>query len=364
MVPPSGCVQKTQMPSSATMLVASSPLRQSPRPVRASYEGPRPQPMAGSRPSMSTALSTGSSFAYCRRVTWRSGSSFLPCFLLLGRPKRRAMTTLYAFMRHTDDLVDNDRPVDQRRQAIRLWREALSSTLQTGSTSPASSTGGPGPLAAPGQAVLPALGEAVRRFGIPHECLYGVIDGAEMDLDRASYQTFDELAEYCHRVASAVGLACIHIWGFRPDGATELARSCGVAFQLTNILRDLREDACYGRIYLPQEDLRRFGYSVDDLRRAVADDRFRALMAFQVDRARRFYCKGTPLLERLAPDGKRAFGMMVSIYYALLEKIGRRPEEVLRRRVRVGRLRKAAIVARWLLLPVRHTALPHMGQDE
>jgi phytoene synthase len=206
--------------------------------------------------------------------------------------------------------------------------------------------------------LLPALAETVHRFRIPPEHLHAVIDGVEMDLRQAEYETFDELAEYCHRVASAVGLACIHIWGFRDEGAIEPARKCGIALQMTNILRDLKEDAQRGRIYLPQEDLRRFDYSSEELARAVVDNRFLRLMEFEIDRAERLYRAGSDLMERLEPDGRPIFGMMTVVYHGLLEKIARRPADVFSRRIRLGRLRLAMIAARWMLLPARRSSLP------
>ena len=185
-----------------------------------------------------------------------------------------------------------------------------------------------------------------------------MLDGVEMDLDDRRYETFDELAEYCHRVASAVGLACIHIWGFRSEQAFEPARQCGLAFQLTNILRDVKEDAARGRMYLPLSELRQCGYSPEDLRRGSADERFDRVMALQIDRARRLYREGAQLFDLLEPDGRRVFGMMTATYHALLERIARRPREILVRRVCLSGWRKLRIAARWMLLPPRRSALP------
>jgi len=184
-----------------------------------------------------------------------------------------------------------------------------------------------------------------------------VIDGVEMDLNRRRYETFGELEVYCRRVASAVGLACIHVWGFTGEEALEPARKCGLAMQLTNILRDLKEDARRDRVYLPLEDLRRCGYSVDDLLAGVADDRFLELMSFQIGRAKRLYAEGAELMRCLRPSGRRIFGMMMTTYRALLRKIERRPAEVLRRRVSLSRGQKLRIAARWMLLPPRIAAL-------
>lgn len=205
---------------------------------------------------------------------------------------------------------------------------------------------------------LPALADAVGRFRIPAEYLFAVIEGVEMDLDGRQYRTFAELSEYCDRVASAVGLACIHVWGFRGEGGFPLARCCGRAFQLTNILRDLKEDAARGRVYLPREELEEFGYSPLDLARGAADERFDRLMAFQIDRARRLYREGAGLFEWLEPPGRRIFGMMIHTYWRLLEAIARQPRRVFYGRVRLSGWEKLRIAARWSLLPPRRSALP------
>jgi phytoene synthase len=265
-------------------------------------------------------------------------------------------------MRRTDDLADDPGPVDDRRVSLDRWRQSLDAALDgeldpTGPQPVSDNQSGSSPHD-PGHMLLPALAETVRQFRIPPEHLHAVIDGVEMDLRHAQYETFDDLVEYCHRVASAVGLACIHIWGFRDDGAMEPARKTGIAFQITNILRDVREDAQRGRIYLPQEDLRRFDYSPGELARQVVDKRFFRLMEFEIERAERLYHAGSELLDWLEPDGRRIFGMMTAVYHGLLEKIARRPANVFSRRIRLGRLRLAMIAARWMLLPARRSSLP------
>jgi phytoene synthase len=302
------------------------------------------------------------SYVACRQLARRAGSSFYPCFLLLPGPKRRAMDALYAFTRHTDDLADNPEPASVRREALSRWRASLESALSGDVAAPADAGSGsdqrqPGDHP-PGEGLLAALADTVARFRIPAEHLFAVIDGVAMDLDPARYETFDELVTYCRRVASAVGLACIHIWGFRGNEALEPADKCGIAFQLTNILRDLREDAEQGRVYLPIEDLRRFDYPFEDLRAGVADERFDRLMQFEIDRARRLYREGGELFDRLEPDGRRIFGMMITVYHRLLERIARRPRHVFDGRVGLTRWQKLRIAARWVLLPTGRAALP------
>ncbi|NUQ65207.1 MAG: phytoene/squalene synthase family protein [Pirellulales bacterium] len=289
--------------------------------------------------------SVEASYSFCRQLARRSGSSFYPCFLLLGREKRRGMDALYAFMRHTDDLVDSREPVASRQRALGHWRILLSEAL----------SGAGVPLNHP---LMPALADAVRRFQIPPEHLHAVIDGVEMDLEARQYETFDDLAAYCRRVASAVGIACLHVWGFRGDGALAPADKCGLAFQLTNILRDLKEDVQQGRIYLPLEDFRESGYSPEALAAGVADERFLSLVERQLDRAEGFYREAAELFDWLERDGRRVFGMMTSLYYAILAEIRRRPTAVLSRRVRLPGPRKIRVAARWLLLPPKQLAFP------
>jgi 15-cis-phytoene synthase len=275
------------------------------------------------------------SYAHCRRIARRSGSNFCFAFLLLPGPQRRAMYALYAYLRRTDDLGDSPQPVEVRREALARWRASLHAAIEGRFDDP----------------VFPALVDTVRRYHIPLEHLDAVIDGVAMDLEEVRFETFDDLAGYCRRVASAVGLACLPIWGARGEEAYEPATKCGIAFQLTNILRDLAEDARGGRIYLPQEDLRRFGYSAADLARGTVNDRFRALVAFEIERAEGFYREGAALTPWLEPAGRRIFGAMFETYHGLLKKIEHHAPDLLVRRVRLGRWRKLRIAARWLLWP-------------
>ncbi len=302
------------------------------------------------------------SYAVCRRVAREAGSSFYPCFFLLPRPKRQAMEALYAFLRHTDDLGDSPRPDGSRREALLKWRATMERALHD-DLPPDDALAARPRAHAPGQprsdgAILPALAHAVQAFHIPEKHLHEVIDGVEMDLDVHRYETFDDLAVYCRRVASAVGLACIHVWGFRGEGALEPATACGIAFQLTNILRDLKEDAGRGRVYLPLEDLRQCSYSAEDLLAGVADRRFERLMDLEMDRAHVHYRQGAELFGFLDRRGQRVFGMMVATYHRLLERIAREPRAVLARRVRLSRPEKGRIALRWALLPPQRAALP------
>lgn len=282
--------------------------------------------------------SVEASYAFCRQIARRSGSNFYPCFLRLRREKRRGMDALYAFMRHTDDLGDSSDPLDSRQRALGHWRESFQEALR-----------GEGvPINHP---LMPALADTVRRFQIPPNRLCDVIDGVEMDLQGRQYETFEELTEYCRRVASSVGIACLHVWGFRGEGAFQPADKCGQAFQLTNILRDLKEDAKQGRVYLPLADFREAGYAPSELAEGVADKRFLRLVQRQLDRADGLYREAAELFDWLESDGRRVFGMMASVYHAIFSEIRRRPTAVLSHRIGLPSLRKARIAARWILLP-------------
>jgi phytoene synthase len=272
------------------------------------------------------------SYAHCRAIARRSASSFYYSFLLLPKPKRMAMCALYAFLRRTDDLGDSHAPAAQRRRELDGWRQSLTRSLYGRFDDP----------------LLPALADTIARYGVAFAHLEAVIDGVEMDLEPRAYQTFAELEQYCYRVASAVGLACLRIWGSDDEGIEEPAHRSGVAFQLTNILRDLKEDAARNRIYLPREDFERFDYTPDDLRRGVRDERFRRLMRFEIDRAEQHYAAGGELERALSEDGRRVFGSMVAVYRALLAEIKRRDGDVLSARVQLTRWQKMRLAARWL----------------
>ncbi len=295
------------------------------------------------------------SYAFCRQMARRAGSSFYLGFLLLPQQKRRAMDALYAFMRHTDDLVDAPHPDHPAADALVEWRAALDRALLGDFDAPSKLWPQTAPAAA--RALLPALADTVHAFSIPPEHLRAVIEGVEMDLHQPQYETFEQLREYCLRVASAVGLACIHVWGFTGPEAFAPAEDCGIALQLTNILRDLREDAETDRVYLPREDLCACGLTPEALLCDTADQRFDELMAMQIARAEEYYRRGAALMGYLEPAGRRAFGMIVATYRALLARIARRPRSVLQGRVHLPRRQKLCIAARWALLPPRDASL-------
>jgi 15-cis-phytoene synthase len=274
------------------------------------------------------------SYAYCERLARREAGNFFHAFQVLPRPQRRAMSALYAFMRVTDDIADGREPVDIKRTRLKQWRTDLHAAVGGDHRHP----------------LHAALRHTIERFGVPIEYLEEVIDGCETDLESVRMPDFATLYRYCYRVASAVGLACIHIWGFRDEAAKSAAEHAGIALQLTNILRDLPEDKTNSRIYLPAEDLERFGCRPESLGNAN-DSAFQNLMRFEVQRAREYYRSAERLTPLLDPPGRAVFQVILRTYRGLLEEIERRDFDVFRERVRLSGWRKAVLVVR--ALPVR-----------
>lgn len=279
-------------------------------------------------------VSLADSYAYCRKVAKRSGSNFVMSFMLLPRAKSQAMYALYAFMRHTDDLGDQPGELATKQIALAQWRQALSAALA-------------GDL--PNDPRMPALVDTIRRYEIPIEYLTAVIDGVERDLTPQPFATFAESQRYCYQVAAAVGLACLHVWGFEGEAAIPPALACGYAFQWTNILRDVHEDAQAGRLYLPQDEMSRFGVTIDNFAASRIVDGYAALMQFQIDRAAAFYDEAEPLQSLLHPDGRKIFMAMFCTYRGLLATIEQDPTVVLRQRVSVGSWKKMRIVTSLML---------------
>lgn len=289
------------------------------------------------------------SYQTCVQLARRTGKNFYYSFLTLPKKLAEDMCVLYAFMRWTDDLADAEElPIGIREVAIQQWREHVRAAL----LSPlpvdlprVSATALFEPLTSHSTRlidthILAAIVDVVRRYQIPEKYLFDVIDGVESDLEVRTFETFAPLENYCYHVAGAVGLCCIHIWGFEGAEAEQLAIDCGTAFQLTNVLRDLSEDATRGRIYLPQEDLVRFGYSVEELRAGVRNSAFEALMEFQVARAKDYYDRSAALTDCLSASGRRIYSAMRGIYGGLLREIERRRYDVFSKRVRLTGFQK------------------------
>jgi phytoene synthase len=277
-------------------------------------------------------ISLAQSYALCDRVARRHAANFYPAFRLLARPKRRAMCALYAFMRVADDIADGPGTAEQKGHKLAAWRDDLRAALD-------------------GHArhfLLPALRDTVQRFAIPARYLEAVVDGVAMDLGPLCFRHFGELYRYCFHVASAVGLACIHVWGFHGETAERLAEYAGIAFQLTNILRDLPEDYARGRVYLPSEDLEVFGCPPECLSGPPRSGAFQDLMRFQVDRARQYYRAAEGLPPLLTADGRAVFQLMAGTYRGLLDEIERRDYDVFTRRVALSRWTRLRLAAQAL----------------
>jgi phytoene synthase len=278
--------------------------------------------------------SVEASIALCNRIARQSGTNFYYSFLVLPKRKREAICAIYAFMRRSDDIADDAPSTDVAIKGLRQWRESVDAALRgNGAADP----------------ILPALAATVRTFKIPPELFHELLDGTEMDQSITRYETFEDLYRYCYRVASVVGLIVLPIFGYDDQKALEPAEACGIAFQLTNILRDVKEDAARGRIYLPLEDLRRFGVTEEDLFQNRMTEKFRTLMEFEAARVNEYYRKAEPLRGMIHRDSRSTLGVMVDVYHGLMREIERRQFAVFDKRIRLTKMEKLWIVGKNLL---------------
>lgn len=299
-------------------------------------------------------------YAECLAVARQQARNFYYSFLVLPKAQRLAMCALYTFLRRTDDLGDDDQPLEQRRAALLGWRERLDSLLAG---------------EAPRADWWLAFHDTIIRHEISPAHLHAVLDGVISDLDVSRYENFAALYRYCYQVASAVGLACIQVWGVRDARAALPAEWCGIAFQLTNVLRDIVEDLRLGRIYLPRNELRAFGVdldvielgdsqripSVDPLVRDDTNTHFLEFMHYQIHRARDYYHRAEALFDFVPPAGRAVLQVMVRVYGGLLREIERQPLEVLRRRVSLSKWRKLGFVLE--ALPTRYLGRAARGSS-
>ena len=287
------------------------------------------------------ALTLEESYEYCRHVARTRARNFYYSFVVLPRKQRDAMCAIYAFMRRSDDIVDDESaPAETRRKDILRWRDGVRSVL----------AGGP-----PTDPALAAFRDTVDRFAIPHSYIFELLDGMESDLSDRVYRTFEELYRYCYQAASVVGITTIHVLGFEKQSAISLAEKCGVAFQITNIMRDVAADAAMGRVYFPETELEDFGLSRESLLRLELrsdDQRFQRFMEFQWQRADGYYREAADLLPQLSPAGRPAFWVMVATYRGLLNRIRDVRFAVLKGKVRLPFWKKLWLVARALQLRV------------
>jgi 15-cis-phytoene synthase len=251
----------------------------------------------------------------------------------MPREKRRAMCAIYAFMRRSDDIADGAANPALASEGLRRWRAEVDAALAGVGRAGGSPAGTGGNMSgrdarATIDPILPAQ----------------LLDGTEMDQTKARYETFDKLYQYCYRVASVVGLIVLPIFGYRDESAKEPAIACGIAFQLTNILRDVKEDAQLGRVYLPLEDLRRFGVEESEIIGGQMTPQFIELMKFEAARAREFYQKARPLLGMISEDSRGTLAVMMGIYGGILDKIERSGFSVFDGKIRLSVAEKLAVV--------------------
>ena len=288
-------------------------------------------------------------YSVCRGITRTAAKNFYYAFLVLPRRKREALCAVYAFMRRCDDITDESGiSMQERRQKLDNWLDSLH-RAQLGH-----------PTDDP---ILLALTDAQRRYQIPAGLLDELAHGTAMDVEEAEgsaqtstapgvtiqYKTFEDLRLYCYRVASVVGLVCIHVFGYRNPEAEPLAERCGLAFQLTNIIRDVKEDAAMGRIYLPEEDLARFNLSAAELMATPDPARFRPLLAFEADRAREFYASGDALIPYISEDSQPALWVLITIYRRLLERIAEKQYDVFTAKVSLSTAEKLRVLGKGFL---------------
>jgi phytoene synthase len=259
-------------------------------------------------------------------------TSFYYSFLVLPPRKRSAIIAVWDFCRAVDDAVDEAPDSRDAHSRLSLWRDELAALYKAGET----------PSTPQGRALQPYIAE----FQLPRRPFDDLIDGVEMDLAHVSYQTFAELADYCRRVASAVGLVCVEIFGYRDPGARSYAVDLGMALQLTNIIRDVAADLQKGRVYLPAEDLARFRVTEDDLRAGRMTPAVRALMRFECERARFYYTKAAATLPAIDRRNLLAAEIMGAIYFEILRRVERSGYDVFSQRIRVPRPNRALIALR------------------
>jgi 15-cis-phytoene synthase len=284
-------------------------------------------------------------YGVCRHITRKAARNFYYAFLVLPRRKRDALSAIYAFMRHADDISDDPQltPEDKRFK-LNDWLDRLHRIVAGERTD---------------DPVLMALADSQRRFKISIDLLETLVYGTAMDVPRPElpppvpgnpqvmYRTFDDLYNYCYHVASVVGLVCIRVFGYRDAAAEDLAERCGVAFQLTNIIRDVKEDAEMGRIYIPQEDLDRCAVGAS-MFRAPNPAAFRPLLEMEADRAREFYGAGRQLIPYIDEDSRPALWTLIEIYSRLLEKIAVKNYDVFSERVRLTTGEKLRVMCKGL----------------
>ena len=268
-------------------------------------------------------------YDHCKRVTRAEAKNFYYASRTLPAKKRRAIYAAYAFCRLCDDIADGDLPLEEKRRLLEETRGRLNSDIY------------PDP-----HPVFSALRDTIDSYDIPVGHFEELIEGVEMDLTQSRYGTFEELRVYCYRVASAVGLVCIEIFGYTDAKAREYAVDLGLAMQITNIIRDVREDSLRGRIYVPLDELERFGYTEQDLERGIVNEPFRQLMAYQAVRAREHFERGRRIVPLLSADSRACLALLHGVYSSILGRIEESGFDVYSRRVGLPTREKLLLMAR------------------
>ena len=269
----------------------------------------------------------------CRSITRREARNFYYAFLTLPASQRRAIYVTYAFCRHCDDAVDAERSNEEKLVILVTLRDQLRETYQGHAPTP----------------VLLALTDVADRYQIPEEYFQEVLSGVECDLVKDRYQDFEQLRGYCYQVASVVGLICLQIFGYKDSNAKAHAIDLGLAMQLTNIARDVREDLDLGRIYLPQDEMDRFGYTEEELHAGIVNDAFVNLMRFQAQRAKSYFRSGFQLLPYLSPRSRACPAVLGRLYSKILDRIESADYDVLSHRIGLSTTEKVRVTAQtWI----------------
>jgi phytoene synthase len=277
----------------------------------------------------------------CQSITRREAKNFYYAFLTLPSTQRKAIYVAYAFCRYCDDSVDRVGSIEDKLSTLNRLEEALRQAYSGHASEP----------------VFVALADVAERYDVPEEYFRQVLSGVESDLVKNRYQDFEELRQYCYQVASVVGLICIQIFGYKDDVAKQHAADLGLAMQLTNIARDVKEDLEFDRIYLPQEEMARFGYSEQELQAGVVNDAFIELMRFQAQRAKDYFQSGFQLLPYLSRRSRACPAVLGQLYRKVLERIEDADYDVLHRRVSLSTGEKVRVtIQTWL-----STVLPLLG---
>ena len=269
-------------------------------------------------------------YEHCRRIAKEHAKNFYYAFRTLPSAKRRAIYAAYAFCRLCDDIADEDLPIERKEARLAQVRRSLAESQNERLGDP----------------VFTALEDASIIFGIPGHYFEEIIDGVEMDLTWTRFRSFDELRGYCYKVASVVGLICIEVFGYDDPKARDHAVDLGLGMQLTNILRDVKEDADRGRIYIPLDEMASFGYTEQDLMDGVVNDAFRELMGVQAARARRYFDSGRRLFPLLSPKSRVCPGVLHGVYSAILDRIEASGFNVFDRRIGLSAREKLLLTAK------------------